>query len=107
MEEDLNILSKEEILKRLAKFPGWKFGDDKIKKTFEFSSFTEAVDFVRGLVNFCNNIDHHPDIQINYKKVTFELQTSSVGSKVTERDLTVAREIERLYLPLTLRFGFH
>lgn len=97
MEEDLKILSKEEILKRLEEFPGWEFIDDKIKKTFEFSSFTEAVEFVTKLVDFCNNLDHHPDIQINYSQVTFELHRTDVGGKVTERDFTVAREIERLY----------
>src|SRR3989339_2060231 len=95
--EDLEILSKEEILKRMEEFSGWEFGDDKIKKTFEFSSFTESVNFVSGLVDFCNSLDHHPDIQINYGKVTFELHRTDVGGKVTDRDFTVAREIERLY----------
>lgn len=97
MEEDLKILSKEEILKRLEELPGWEFGDDKIKKTFAFSSFTEAVGFVSRLVDFCNNMDHHPDIQINYKNVTFELQTLNIGGLVTGRDFTVAREIESRY----------
>lgn len=95
--KDLEPLSHKEIKKILAKFPGWKFANNKISKEFVFKSFSRGVIFIRRLAPFCNRIDHHPDIHIYYKKVLFELQRFSVGGKVTKRDFTVAREIERLY----------
>jgi len=71
--------------------------EKKESKKFEFKSFTGAVNFIVKLAPFCNKTDHHPDIHIYYKKVLFELQRFSIGGKVTERDFTVAEEIERLF----------
>ncbi|MBI4157701.1 4a-hydroxytetrahydrobiopterin dehydratase [Candidatus Woesebacteria bacterium] len=95
--KDLKPLKQSEIKKKLKGFPGWKFTNNKISKEFVFKSFSRGVIFIRRLAPFCNRIDHHPDIHVYYKKVLFELQRFSIGGKVTERDFTVAREIERLY----------
>lgn len=97
MDEDLKILSAEEVRERLKEFPGWAYHDDKISKEFSFESFNIVLEFINKLAPFCNKIDHHPDIHIYYKKVLFDLQRFSVGGKVTERDFTVAGEIERLF----------
>lgn len=97
MEEDLKVLSKENIEKKLKDFSGWSYHDNKITKEFEFKSFSDAVEFVNKLTPFCNSLDHHPDIHIYYKKIVFDLTRYSVGGKVTPRDFTVAAEIERLF----------
>lgn len=94
---DLEPLSITEINEKLAQLPGWFFVNDKISKQFVFPSFKEAVEFVSHLALFCDKVDHHPDIHIYYKKIVFESQRFSVGGKVTERDFTVAKEIERLF----------
>ncbi len=96
-DKDLRPLSEKEIREGLKNFPGWNYHDDKISKELVFPSFTDAVEFVNKLAPFCNRIDHHPDIHISYKKIVFDLQRFSVGGKVTERDFTVAEEIERLF----------
>ncbi len=93
-DKDLTPLSETEILSRLTLLPAWQYESDKIAKTFEFASFTDAIQFINGLVGFCNFLDHHPDINISYKKITFELTRFSVGGKVTARDFTVAEKIE-------------
>lgn len=93
-DQDLTPLSETEITTRLNLLPGWEYQTNKIVKTFEYASFTDAIQFINGLVGFCNFLDHHPDINISYKKVTFELTRFSVGGKVTERDFTVAQKIE-------------
>ena len=94
---DKKILSKEEILEKLKEVVGWTYANNKISKTFVFPSFKEAVFMVNKLQPFCDKIDHHPDIHIYYKKIVFDLQRFDVGGKVTERDFTVAKEIERIY----------
>jgi 4a-hydroxytetrahydrobiopterin dehydratase len=92
--QDLIPLSEAEIHRRLEALPGWSFGSDRLSKQYEFDSFTDGIQFVNGLVLFCNRLDHHPDMTIAYKKIRFDLSRFSVGGKVTERDFTVARKIE-------------
>ncbi|MEK7142873.1 MAG: 4a-hydroxytetrahydrobiopterin dehydratase [Patescibacteria group bacterium] len=91
------ILSLQEIKKGLQKLPGWKYRANKISKQFEFKSFRQGIALVNKLAPFCDRIDHHPDIHINYRKILFELTRYDIGGKVTDRDLVVAGEIERLY----------
>jgi 4a-hydroxytetrahydrobiopterin dehydratase len=95
--DDLKILSSEEISERLKNFPGWTYAGGKITKEFRFTSFVGVVKFIDILAPFCNSIDHHPDIHIYYTRVVFELQRFSVGGKVTPRDFVVAQEIEKIY----------
>lgn len=95
--EDIKILSDGEIKEKLSNLEGWKYDDNKITKTFEFSSFGEAIEFVSNLVAFCNNLNHHPDIKIEYQKVTFDLTRYDLGGKVTNFDFIVAEEIERRF----------
>ncbi len=95
MEEDIKILSEEEIEEGLNDLPGWEREGNKIKKQFEFPSFPLGLEFINGLAPFFEEVDHHPDISIAYKKITFELTRHSVGGKLTKKDLQVASEIEK------------
>lgn len=94
VDHDLVPLSLAQIKTKLKQIPGWEFESDKLTKQFTFNSFTEAIQFINGLVGFCNYLDHHPDILVSYKKIRFELTRFSVGGKVTSRDFTVAHKIE-------------
>lgn len=94
VDKDLRPLTKTEITSKLRSISGWIYNSDKISKRFEFRSFTDAIQFINGLVGFCNFLDHHPDIFISYKKVRFELTRYSAGEKVTARDFMVAQKIE-------------
>ena len=96
-EEDIKILTEEEIRERLKEIPGWDYKENKIFKEFAFSGFLRALEFINNLASFFEEKDHHPDIHINYKKVLFELTRHSVGGKVTERDFGVAKRIEQEY----------
>lgn len=91
------ILTKEEIVIKLKEFPDWQFDNDKISKQFEFKDFMDSLGFINSLAPFFESVDHHPDTHIFYNKVLFELQRFDVGGKVTDRDFTVAAEIERKY----------
>ncbi len=91
-----NILTKGQIEEELKTLSGWKYDNDKIAKEFKFKDFMGSLGFVNALAPFCEANDHHPDIHIFYSKVLFELQRFDVGGKVTDKDILVAREIERL-----------
>jgi 4a-hydroxytetrahydrobiopterin dehydratase len=97
MEENIKILTDEEIQERMKDFPGWLYFNDKISKEFKFKEFLDAVDFINKIAPQCEKINHHPDIHIFYNRILFELQRFDVGGKVTDKDFLVAGEIERLY----------
>jgi len=97
MDNDLRILKADEVNEKLKEFPGWNYNNDKISRQFELESFLKVIELINLLVPFFEKIDHHADMHIYYKKIVFDLQRFDVGGKVTERDFTVAGEIERLY----------
>ncbi len=91
-------LKPEEIEEILDKeLPGWSYQEDKISKTFSFKDFMDSLNFVNKLAPYFEEMDHHPDTHIMYSKVLFELQRFDAGGKVTDRDIAVAKEIEKRY----------
>lgn len=95
--EEVEILSQEEIEERLKEVSGWEFKDNKISKRLEFINFLDALLFINTIAPYFEKMDHHADMTINYNKVLFELTRWDVGGKVTNRDFTVAKEIDRLF----------
>jgi 4a-hydroxytetrahydrobiopterin dehydratase len=87
-------LSREEIDRRLKELTGWSLDGDAIRKQFTFGGFPEAVAFVDRLVPDAEAADHHPDITINYKRVTLSYSTHSEGG-LTEKDFAGALMADR------------
>ncbi len=78
-------LNENEIRERLEHLNGWSREGDSIKKQYTFSGFPEAVRFVDRLAPKAEAADHHPDILINYKRVTLTYSTHSDGG-LTAKD---------------------
>lgn len=89
------LLSREDIDRRLPQLAGWRLEGDAIVRQFTFAGFPEAVAFVARLVPGCEAADHHPDVSINYRRVTLSYSTHSEGG-VTEKDFAGAAEADRL-----------
>jgi 4a-hydroxytetrahydrobiopterin dehydratase len=87
------ILTREEIERRLTDLPGWSLEANVIRKQFVFADFPAAVAFVTRLVPGAEAADHHPDLQINYRRVTVSYSTHSEGG-VTDKDFVGARMAE-------------
>jgi len=83
---------KTDIDKHLADTPGWTKGKDTIRKTFTFADFPEALLFVNHVGYLAQQADHHPDIDIRFKRVTLTLSTHSDGG-VTTKDFSLAKQI--------------
>ncbi len=88
-------LSRAEIEERVKKLRGWAVEGDAIKKQYTFAGFPEAVAFVNRLAPEAERADHHPDILINYKRVTLTYSTHSEGG-LTEKDFAGAAAADRL-----------
>ena len=88
-------ISTDEARRRLESLPGWELAGDAIRRQFTFGGFAEAVSFVVRLGFAAEAADHHPDILINYKRVTLTYSTHSAGG-LTSQDFAGAEEAARL-----------
>lgn len=91
----MDTLSHEQIAAALAELDGWGFSEEAFVRTFRFSDFVHAVDFVEGLAEIAEDHKHHPDIDIRYNKVTLRLSSHDAGG-VTMRDVKLAEAIQQL-----------
>jgi 4a-hydroxytetrahydrobiopterin dehydratase len=88
-------LARPEAERRLAALSGWTLDGDAIRKRYEFQSFPDAVAFVNRLMPVAEAADHHPDILINYRRVTLTYSTHSEGG-LTEKDFAGAAAADRV-----------
>ncbi len=89
-------LSAEQIADKLKALPGWEYKDNAISKMFRFEEFLAGIEFVQKVAEIAEGADHHPDIAINYKRVTFSCTTHDSGG-VTDKDFKLAENIEIAY----------
>jgi 4a-hydroxytetrahydrobiopterin dehydratase len=89
------LFTSEQARQRLGSLPGWTLGDDSIARKFTFRDFAEAVSFVVRLGFAAEAADHHPDILINYKRVTLTYSTHSEGG-LTEKDFEGAETAAKI-----------
>lgn len=87
-------LSDIEIQRTLGAHAGWTRRGNAIIKTFEFPTFPEAIAFVNRIAEAAERMDHHPDVDIRYTKVTCSLSTHSAGG-ITQRDFKLATAIDQ------------
>ena len=87
------VLSDAEIQKELAELMGWELRDGRLRKRFQFRTFLRAITFVNSVAYLAESAGHHPDITINYNRVTLRLITHSEKA-LTDRDFALAGEIE-------------
>jgi non-canonical purine NTP pyrophosphatase (RdgB/HAM1 family) len=86
--------SPEEIQEKLKAFTGWELAGGSIVKTFSFDSFDKAMKAVNQVAIVAESLNHHPDIDIRYNKLTFRLFTHSENG-ITDKDFALAKEIEQ------------
>ncbi|HET7568398.1 MAG TPA: 4a-hydroxytetrahydrobiopterin dehydratase [Gaiellaceae bacterium] len=73
----------------------WRFEDDALVRELEFPSFGDAIGFVNRLAELADAENHHPDIDVRYRRVTVRWSTHSAGG-VTERDRELAERTSGL-----------
>jgi 4a-hydroxytetrahydrobiopterin dehydratase len=88
-------LSNEEVDERLEGLDAWERDGDAIKKEYELDDFKGSVDFVNRLTPEAEEMNHHPDLEISWNKVTVTITTHSEGG-LTANDFDLAGRIDRL-----------
>ena len=88
-------LGEEQIAAALIDLPGWQLEGDTLVRTWRFADFVRAVEFVEEVAQVAEDLQHHPDIDIRYNKVTLRLSTHSAGG-LTTNDVGLATRLDGL-----------
>jgi 4a-hydroxytetrahydrobiopterin dehydratase len=91
----VQLLTDEERREALDRLSDWREEGGAITRTFHFRDFARAIDFVNAVAQMAEDINHHPDIDIRYNKVTITLTTHGAGG-VTRNDIELAAGIDNL-----------
>ena len=86
-------LSDLEIQRALGGLPGWSRKGGLLTKTYSFARFADGIRFVGDVAKLADSMNHHPDIDVRYTKITFSLSTHDAGG-ITQHDLDLAKAIE-------------
>jgi len=76
---------------------GWEFQENAIQRFYETDGWPTTLMAVNAIGFLCEAADHHPDLSVSWGRITVRLNTHSAGG-VTDKDLELAREIDRLVL---------
>jgi len=82
-------LTRDDAQRRVTSLSGWTLDGDAIRKQYTFEDFPQAIAFVNRIAPEAEKADHHPDILINYKRVTLTYSTHDEGG-LTEKDFVGA-----------------
>ena len=66
-------LSPEQITEKLKALPGWERKGETIAKQYTFKEFMDGIRFINRIAEIAEQMDHHPDITVNYRRITFSL----------------------------------
>ena len=94
---DTPPLKAEEVFRLHQQIPDWDVTSGrKLVKRFEFADFVEAVKFVDRVAALAEEEGHHPNITIDYRRVTFTIWTHAIDD-LSESDFILAAKIDGLH----------
>ena len=87
------LLTNKEIVSLLQELPGWQQQENNIIKEFHLPTFLDAISLTNHVAIASEIADHHPDISINYRTLSFVLSTHH-SEGLTKKDFDLAAQIE-------------
>ena len=88
-------LTDIEVQRELGTLRGWSRRGEALAKTFAFKTFLDGIGFVNRVADAAERMDHHPDLDVRYNKISAVLSTHSAGG-ITANDVQLAKEMDRL-----------
>ncbi|MFF5226185.1 4a-hydroxytetrahydrobiopterin dehydratase [Dactylosporangium sp. NPDC000521] len=89
------VLGNDEVTSALTQLDGWSGDASGIERSVKAATFLDGIRLVAEVAHLAEQADHHPDIDIRWRTVTFRLITHSEGG-VTSRDIGLAGQINDL-----------
>jgi 4a-hydroxytetrahydrobiopterin dehydratase len=88
-------LSEHEIQSALASLPEWSVQGGKLHREYKFADFVEAFAFMTSAALFAERMNHHPEWQNVYNRLTVDLVTHETKG-ISNRDVELAGKLEGL-----------
>lgn len=89
------VLSEAEITSALESLPAWVRDGDTIVRSVRAPTYLEGIALVDLVAAAAERVNHHPDITIRWRDLTFTLATHSSGG-LSARDFALAAQIDSL-----------
>ncbi len=81
----------------LKQHPKWRVEQGMLVRTYEAPAFLDGIAFVTEVARLAEAADHHPDIDIRWRKVTLRLVTHDAGNTITAKDTQLAAECDLVF----------
>jgi len=91
----MSVLSDEQVSERLTSLDDWSRQGDSIVHVETLADFKAAILYVGAVAYLAEAANHHPDVTVQWNKVTLTLSTHSAGG-LTANDFGLAEQINRL-----------
>ena len=69
----------------------------KLRRVFEFKGFLKTMSFVNAVAWEANRLMHHPDMEVSFNKCVINITTHDEGNTLTEKDFSLAKNIQGLF----------
>jgi 4a-hydroxytetrahydrobiopterin dehydratase len=89
------LLTEAEIAASLPSIPAWRREGEELVRTVRCDTFRAAIGLVSRVADAAEAADHHPDIEINWRRVTFRI-TTKASHGLTAKDVAMAATIDGL-----------
>jgi 4a-hydroxytetrahydrobiopterin dehydratase len=87
------VLTDDQVDAAAKDLNDWTRSDGALRRSVKFPAFLAGIDAVRRVAEHAEAKDHHPDIDIRWRTVTFALVTHSEGG-ITGKDVQMAKDID-------------
>jgi len=94
----MNKYTKEEIDKKLLRYPDWNYSNNSIHAEFEFDNFKDCFSAMSRIAFECEAQNHHPEWSNIYNILKISLSTHDVNG-VTKKDFKLADAIDMIVIP--------
>ena len=89
------LLSADEMVRQLGDLPAWQRDGKTLRRDVVSAAFADAIRIVTDVAEVAEQMDHHPDIDIRWTRLTFALTTHSEGG-ITQLDIELAHRIDEI-----------
>ena len=99
--EDAPLVTKEEIEELKPQIPAWQIqkndGIDRLICAFSFDSYLSGLKFVSKVANLAEEEDHHPEIILEWGKVTVSWWSHKIKG-LHRNDFIAAAKTDNLFV---------
>jgi 4a-hydroxytetrahydrobiopterin dehydratase len=98
-QDKLRVYDESEIPARLSELglAAWYLEDGWLRRKFTTDGWPTTLMLVNAIGFLCEAAYHHADLSVTWGKLWVKLKTHSAGG-ITDKDFTLAGEIEKLAL---------